>query len=299
MSERPAEACKQQEQKQEKDKQEDEQEGKETMMGARRRVLMKFTFVRHGETKANKERCIQGHTDIPLCESGEEQASRAGERLQDVVFSRVYASDLCRASATCRRILDKNTRHPPPIIIDKRLRERNFGSVEGLGFEEVLKLAEANGSSWPSYSPPGAETLGEVQARLVAFFKGEKPSGQPGQESAEANMEEENMRNEAKEKEATQKKPDEGVDEGGDGGGDGGGEAREHVLVVSHGAALRQLYTHLHRTLGCALPGTLGPDAPLRLTPNTGISQYTVSYSPKTYTLECVRIHDNAHTQGM
>uniref|UniRef100_A0A0P4WD79 Uncharacterized protein n=1 Tax=Scylla olivacea TaxID=85551 RepID=A0A0P4WD79_SCYOL len=143
----------------------------EDMMGSRRSVLMRFTFVRHGETQANKDRCIQGHTDIPLCQSGEEQASRAGERLKDVRFSRVYASDLCRASTTCRLILAKNTCHPPPLIIDTRLRERNFGSVEGMVFEEVLKMAEANGSSWPQYSPPGAESLGDVQARLVAFFK--------------------------------------------------------------------------------------------------------------------------------
>lgn len=319
----------------------------EDTMGSRRSVLMRFTFVRHGETQANKDRCIQGHADIPLCQSGEEQASRAGERLRDVRFSRVYASDLCRASSTCRLILAKNTRHPPPLIIDTRLRERNFGSVEGLVFDEVLKMAEANGSSWPQYCPPGAETMGEVQTRLVAFFKevcqsiydksnnnlkkreavnsvSEKASKggsltdtntqKEGEKKTEeeADMEEENMLNEAKEKEEkerkkeqktestemkekeaskeTNNKPEEQEAQE---------EEEEHVLVVSHGAALRQLYLHLHRTLGCPVPPSINPDTPSRLSPNTGISTYSVQYSPKVYKLQCLCLHDSQHLQGM
>lgn len=327
----------------------------EDMMGSRRSVLMRFTFVRHGETQANKDRCIQGHTDIPLCQSGEEQASRAGERLKDVRFSRVYASDLCRASTTCRLILEKNICHPPPLIIDTRLRERNFGSVEGMVFEEVLKMAEANGSSWPQYSPPGAESLGDVQARLVAFFKevcqsiydknnnnlkkreavnsisekggkgGDRTEAKREKEDEEtkkkkkseeeADMEEENMLNEAKEKErekeqektrgktretnSAERDGDKQTEEEQEEQGRKEEEEEEHVLVVSHGAALRQLYLHLHRTLGCPLPPNINPDTPARLSPNTGISTYSVRYSPKAYTLQCLCLHDSQHLQGM
>ncbi|XP_045132622.1 fructose-2,6-bisphosphatase TIGAR-like [Portunus trituberculatus] len=290
------------------------------MIGTRRSVLMRFTFVRHGETQANKDRCIQGHTDIPLCQSGEEQASRAGERLRDVRFSRVYASDLCRASTTCRLILAKNTRHPPPLIIDTRLRERNFGSIEGLVFEEVLKMAEANGSSWPQYSPPGAESLGDVQARLVAFFKevcqsiydknnnnlkkreavnsvSEKEEKKKKEE--EADMEEENMLNEAKEKEEKERKKEQNKNEKTNADKQEEEEEEEHVLVVSHGAALRQLYLHLHHTLGCPVPPSIHPDTPARLSPNTGISTYSIRYSPKSYTLQCLCLHDSQHLQGM
>lgn len=294
---------------------------------------MRFTFVRHGETIANTERRIQGHTDTPLCPAGEEQASKAGERLRNVRFTRVYASDLCRASGTCRLILEKNTRHPPPMVIDTRLRERNFGSVEGLVFDEVLKMAKESGSSWLEFTPPGAETNGDMQTRLVAFFKevcqsvydktnnnikksklaadseketksgdqtpnnpekatttAETPNGTHSGDEGEADMEEENLRNEAKEKEEKRKNSgDEEVEEEEDG---------EHVLVVSHGAALRQLFMHLHRTLGCPLPASHGPEATTRISPNTGISQYTLRYSPKKYTLNCLCFHDNQHMQA-
>lgn len=315
------------------------------MRGARKSVLMRFTFVRHGETLANKNRCIQGHADIPLCENGEQQATRAGERLRDVRFTRVYASDLCRAAHTCQLIVAQNTRHPPPIIIDKRLRERNFGSVEGMSFDEVLKMAEAIGSSWPHYNPPGAETVGDLQARLVAFFKevcqsiydktnykmskskaskdSQKaaqeltPNGTQNQENEEkeAEVEEENLRNEAKEREEEERRRQETEarravegegetnttkDEDDNGKDEEGDDEGEHVLVVSHGAALRQLYTHLHRTLACPLPPNAGPDDPVtRLSPNTAVSQYTVRYSPKSYIMQCLCIHDNRHNEGM
>ena len=49
----------------------------------------------------------------------------------------------------------------------------------------------------------------------------------------------------------------------------------ECVLVVSHGAALRELYLHFHKNLGCELPAGMG-ERLHRISPNTGISEYAV-----------------------
>ncbi|KAG7162012.1 Fructose-2-6-bisphosphatase TIGAR-like [Homarus americanus] len=167
-------------------------------------VVFSITFVRHGETKANREQRIQGHLDIPLSSVGEMQASQVGTRLCKADFTRVYASDLCRAYSTCELILKENSCKPPPIKIDTRLRERNFGSVEGMSLDDVKVMAAAEGLTWPDFNPSGSETLGVLQGRMVSFFK-------PLEEVVPV----------------------------------------EKILVVSHGAALKQLYVHLHKTLGC------------------------------------------------
>lgn len=242
-------------------------------------VVFSVTFVRHGETKANQEHRIQGHLDIPLSSVGEKQATLAGKGLCKETFSRVYASDLRRAYLTCERILEQNTCKPPPIKVDARLRERNFGAVEGLHIDEVKTMAAAEGLTWPQYNPPGAETLGVLQERMSSFFKElcqsvydkNKPTACEAADCDESDDGENGFPHES--------------------------EAVERVLVVSHGAALKQLYNHIHKTLGCQLPGD--KEILNRITPNTGISQYTVQFSPRKYNLQCVRIHDDAHLQAL
>ncbi|XP_071513270.1 fructose-2,6-bisphosphatase TIGAR-like isoform X2 [Panulirus ornatus] len=243
-------------------------------------VVFSITFVRHGETQANKEQRIQGHLDIPLSSVGEIQASQAGMSLCKAAFSRVYASDLCRAYTTCERILKENCCLPPPIKVDTRLRERNFGSVEGMNIEEVKTMAAAEGLTWPQFNPEGAETLGALQARMASFFKDvcqsvfDKNRHQRGEGNEDTDdIDVENLQP---------------LEES---------APVENILVVSHGAALKQLFVHLHKTLSCPVPGD--PDILNRIPPNTGITEYLVRFSPKRYMLQCVRMHDDGHLQDL
>ena len=54
-------------------------------------------IARHGQTDWNKERKMQGHSDIPLNEEGEKQAIELNERLKDIHFDKIFSSDFLRS----------------------------------------------------------------------------------------------------------------------------------------------------------------------------------------------------------
>jgi broad specificity phosphatase PhoE len=86
-------------------------------------------LVRHGETDWNAEGRLQGHTDRPLTAYGREQAKKLADRLDGDTIAAVYASDLSRARETAEIV---GERLGLTVVIDPDLREKNWGSWEGL-----------------------------------------------------------------------------------------------------------------------------------------------------------------------
>lgn len=95
---------------------------------------MKIYIVRHGQTDWNKQGIIQGTTDIPLNETGEQQALLTKQKLENVSFDCIYCSPLLRAKQTAE-IINKGNDYP--FILDDRLYERNFGLFEGSNVKEI------------------------------------------------------------------------------------------------------------------------------------------------------------------
>lgn len=119
-----------------------------------------FLLVRHGEADWNVEGRVQGHSDRPLTENGVAQARALAEQLADAPISAVYSSDLARAHDTARLIAQA---HGLRVETVPELRERDFGTWEGLTDEEVLqRFPEARTGSWGD-----AETREELEARVV------------------------------------------------------------------------------------------------------------------------------------
>lgn len=87
-----------------------------------------FFYLRHGETDWNlAERC-QGHTDVPLNETGREQARRARDALAGVGIATICASPLGRAHETARIVAEAVA---APIVLIDDLKECGFGVYEG------------------------------------------------------------------------------------------------------------------------------------------------------------------------
>jgi probable phosphoglycerate mutase len=133
-----------------------------------------FYFVRHGETTWNKEGRIQGHTDIPLNDTGRQQAEQAVSVLARAPIDVIVASSLSRAYETAAII---NAGLQKPLVVEEGLKERNYGAFEGLNITDMdaLKAAmvekglQAEENGYPC--PPEGEPYADFRVRSMAAFK--------------------------------------------------------------------------------------------------------------------------------
>lgn len=131
--------------------------------------VTRILAVRHGETAWNRDTRIQGHTDIELNAHGRWQAEQLAQALREEPIAAFYASDLSRARDTASSTARL---HSKPVQTHTGLRERAFGSFEGLTWAEIESLHPQHAAAWrqrvPDFAPPGGESLRQLQARVVA-----------------------------------------------------------------------------------------------------------------------------------
>lgn len=131
-----------------------------------------FYLIRHGQTDWNVIYRWQGHTDIPLNDTGREQARRLGQRLAGVPIDRAVSSDSMRAYETAQLALGGRDL---PIATDTAWREFHAGILEGKTWTEIQAdhadcVTGMNGD-WYGYVFPGGESRGAAQTRALAAFK--------------------------------------------------------------------------------------------------------------------------------
>lgn len=88
---------------------------------------MKIYITRHGQTRYNKQKLMQGRTDEPLNDTGKAQAKGKYDLIKDIPFDAVYASPLIRAVQTASLMTGKDESE---IIRDPRIIETDFGKYE-------------------------------------------------------------------------------------------------------------------------------------------------------------------------
>jgi broad specificity phosphatase PhoE len=119
-------------------------------------------LVRHGETDWNLVRRYQGTTDIPLNETGEQQAAQLAAYLHTHELApagdAIVSSPLIRAFVTARAIGD--ALGITEILTDEDLMERAYGVAEG------STLAERE-AKWPGANWEGLESWDHVAERGI------------------------------------------------------------------------------------------------------------------------------------
>ena len=100
----------------------------------------RIILVRHGETDWNKEGRFQGQIDIPLNETGKNQAQKASNFLKSIDFNKAYSSSMSRPLETAKIILGKKSNLS--ILKIDELSEISHGLWEG-------KLEKEIKTTWP------------------------------------------------------------------------------------------------------------------------------------------------------
>lgn len=132
---------------------------------------MKFIFVRHGKTHFNEINLTQGWCDSPLSKLGVKQVENMSLQLKDYSINKAYTSPLGRAVETSEIILQGHNIAP---IYDKRLKEVNFGILEGINTQLVKKL-HVETTDWMDtlemdYRPYKGEDLHDVINKHIEFL---------------------------------------------------------------------------------------------------------------------------------
>ncbi len=131
-----------------------------------------FILVRHGQTEWNRVERFRGWADVPLNETGLEQARATGKRVaaswQPVA---IYSSPLSRAVKTAEAIA---VHFGLPVQPHPNLIDINYGQWQGLTPEEVRERWPDTLVAWyeaPHQARiPEGETLEELRTRAMAVI---------------------------------------------------------------------------------------------------------------------------------
>ena len=134
-------------------------------------------IARHGESEGNVNHIIQGHIDLPLTPTGEQQAKNLANHLNGIKFDAIFSSDLLRARRTAEIIaLDRQLQ----VKTAQALRERNFGHAEGKAdaefehkFRDLIKKREqlSYQARFKLKLAPNIESDEELMSRFITYLR--------------------------------------------------------------------------------------------------------------------------------
>ena len=102
-------------------------------------MKVNLVIVRHGQSQWNFENKFTGWANPPLTKLGEEEALKAGKKINslNINFDKAYASYLKRAIHTLWYILKEMDMEWLEVEKDYRLNERHYGGLTGLNKQET------------------------------------------------------------------------------------------------------------------------------------------------------------------
>ena len=123
---------------------------------------MKIYFATHSTSKDNEAEIASGWQDVELSELGIKQSKQLGDRFKDIKIDLICCSDLRRATDTVKIAFQDKI----PVLIDKRLREVNYGDFNGKPGKVVGSMKNER-----IKNPfPGGESYEQAMVRIHEFF---------------------------------------------------------------------------------------------------------------------------------
>lgn len=125
-------------------------------------MSVRITYFVHGTTVDNENHKSSGWNDVKLSSLGVQQSKELAKLTEDKEFDAVFTSDLSRAKDSAR--LTWGDKYP--IFADKRLRECNYGDLNGKSSEVVEPMQEKSIDT----PMPNGESYEDVKARVSDFL---------------------------------------------------------------------------------------------------------------------------------
>lgn len=132
--------------------------------------MVTITYFVHGTTTDNEQKLATGWLPGELSDKGKEQAKQLGEQAADKKFDVVFCSDLQRAIDSAKLGFGDKYK----IVQDDRLREANYGDMNGLPHTFKDKMMDYVDNPFPN-----GESYRDVEMRIQSFcdFLKEKYDG--------------------------------------------------------------------------------------------------------------------------
>lgn len=124
---------------------------------------MNITYFVHSITEDNEKGLATGWMQGNLSAEGVKRARALQEDLQSREFDAVFCSDLKRAMDSTELYFQEKF----PVFIDWRLRECNYGSLDGKPAKDFKKNREQEYIDAPF---PDGESYKNVEARIASFL---------------------------------------------------------------------------------------------------------------------------------
>uniref|UniRef100_A0A0D9XNV9 Phosphoglycerate mutase-like protein n=1 Tax=Leersia perrieri TaxID=77586 RepID=A0A0D9XNV9_9ORYZ len=145
--------------------------------------FVEVVVVRHGETSWNASRIVQGQMDPELNEIGRRQAVVVARRLsREARPAAVYSSDLKRAAETAEIIA--KACGVSNLLLNEALRERHMGHLQGLKWDDAVNENPGVFKGFDIFEikkdldfdernhelPGGGESLNQLSERCVSYL---------------------------------------------------------------------------------------------------------------------------------
>lgn len=126
-------------------------------------MSVKITYFVHGTTTDNEKNISSGWSDVELSPLGIKQSLELKDQINGQEFAAVFCSDLKRAVDSAKLTFGEAV----PLIRDRRLRECNYGKLNGCVSEIVEPLQEKNLTE----KFPQGESYNDVKERVTNFLQ--------------------------------------------------------------------------------------------------------------------------------